>query len=192
MVTRFQSVISEEIKWQLNEKEGRENPDYVVACIGGGSNAAGTFYHFLDQEEVGIIAVEAAGKGVDSGHSAATSKLGKMGIIHGCKTLLMQTPDGQITEPYSISAGLDYPGVGPMHAHLAESGRAEFYSVTDDDAMEFGLELCKLEGIIPAIETSHALAIFKQKQFKPSDIVVISLSGRGDKDLNTYIDYFKL
>jgi len=192
MVTRFQSVISEEIKSQLNEKEGRENPDYVVACIGGGSNAAGTFYHFLDQEEVGIIAVEAAGKGVDSGHSAATSKLGKMGIIHGCKTLLMQTPDGQITEPYSISAGLDYPGVGPMHAHLAESGRAEFYSVTDDDAMEFGLELCKLEGIIPAIETSHALAIFKQKQFKPSDIVVISLSGRGDKDLNTYIDYFKL
>jgi phosphoribosylanthranilate isomerase len=192
MVTRFQSIISEEIKWQLLEKEGRENPDFVVACIGGGSNAAGTFYHFLDQDQVGIIAVEAAGKGVNSGHSAATSKLGKVGIIHGCKTLLMQTPDGQITEPYSISAGLDYPGVGPMHAHLAQTGRAEFYSVTDDDAMESGLELCKLEGIIPAIESSHALAVLKEKKFKPTDVVVISLSGRGDKDLNTYIDYFKL
>ncbi len=192
MVTRFQSVISEEIKSQLQEKEGRSNPDYVIACIGGGSNAAGTYYHFLDEKEVGIIAVEAAGKGVDSGHSAATSKLGKDGIIHGCKTLLMQTDDGQITEPYSISAGLDYPGVGPMHAHLARTGRAEFYSVTDSDAMEAGLELSKLEGIIPAIETSHALSIFKQKSFKKDDVVVISLSGRGDKDLNTYIDYFNL
>lgn len=191
MVTRFQSIISEEIKWQLKEKEGREKPDYVVACIGGGSNAAGTYYHFLHEPEVGIIAVEAAGKGVNSGHSAATSKLGKVGIIHGCKTLLMQTPDGQITEPYSISAGLDYPGVGPMHAHLAQTGRAEFFSVTDDDAMESGLELCKLEGIIPAIESSHALAVLKERKFKPEDIVVISLSGRGDKDLNTYIDYFK-
>nr|WP_281336272.1 tryptophan synthase subunit beta [Flavobacterium eburneipallidum] len=192
MVTRFQSVISEEIKWQLKEKEGRENPDYVVACIGGGSNAAGTYYHFLHEPEVGIIAVEAAGKGVNSGHSAATSKLGKVGVIHGCKTLLMQTPDGQITEPYSISAGLDYPGVGPMHAHLAETGRAEFFSVTDDDAMQSGLELSKLEGIIPAIESSHALAIFKEKKFKTTDIVVISLSGRGDKDLNNYIEYFKI
>ena len=173
MVTRFQSVISEEIKSQLQEKEGRSNPDYVIACIGGGSNAAGTYYHFLDEKEVGIIAVEAAGKGVDSGHSAATSKLGKDGIIHGCKTLLMQTDDGQITEPYSISAGLDYPGVGPMHAHLARTGRAEFYSVTDSDAMEAGLELSKLEGIIPAIETSHALSIFKQKSFKKDDVVVI-------------------
>lgn len=191
MVTRFQSVISEEIKWQLKEKEGREKPDYVVACIGGGSNAAGTFYHFLHEPEVGIVAVEAAGKGVNSGHSAATSKLGKVGIIHGCKTLLMQTPDGQITEPYSISAGLDYPGVGPMHAHLAESGRAEFFSVTDDEAMKAGLELCKLEGIIPAIESSHALAVLNDKKFKPEDVVVICLSGRGDKDLNTYIDYFK-
>jgi len=192
MVTRFQSVISEEIKWQLKEKEGRENPDYVIACIGGGSNAAGTYYHYLHEPEVGIIAVEAAGKGITSGKSAATSKLGKNGIIHGCKTLLMQTPDGQITEPYSISAGLDYPGVGPMHSHLAKTGRAEFYSVTDDDAMTAGLELCQLEGIIPAIESSHALAIFNDKKFKPDDVVVISLSGRGDKDLNNYIEYFKL
>jgi phosphoribosylanthranilate isomerase len=192
MVTRFQSIISEEIKWQLKEKEGRENPDYVVACIGGGSNAAGTYYHFLHEPEVGIIAVEAAGKGVNSGHSAATSKLGKVGIIHGCKTLLMQTPDGQITEPYSISAGLDYPGVGPMHAHLAQTGRGEFFSVTDDDAMNAGLQLTKLEGIIPAIESAHAFAVLDQKKFKPTDIVVISLSGRGDKDLDNYIEYFKL
>ena len=165
MVTKFQSIISEEIKWQLKEKEGKENPDYVVACIGGGSNAAGTYYHFLDNENVSIIAVEAAGKGIHSGESAATSVLGKEGIIHGCKTLLMQTPDGQITEPYSISAGLDYPGVGPMHAHLAKTKRAEFMSITDSDAMEAGLELSELEGIIPAIETSHALAIFKHKTF---------------------------
>ena len=192
MVTRFQSVISEEIKWQLKEQEGRENPDYVVACIGGGSNAAGTYYHYLHEPEVGIIAVEAAGLGIDSGESAATSVLGKEGIIHGCKTLLMQTKDGQITEPYSISAGLDYPGVGPMHAHLSKTGRAEFMSITDADAMEAGIELSKLEGIIPAIETSHAFAIFKYKTFKPDDVIVMSLSGRGDKDLSTYIDYFKL
>ncbi|GMN11938.1 tryptophan synthase subunit beta [Croceitalea sp. MTPC9] len=192
MVTRFQSVISEEIKWQLKEKEGRENPDYVVACIGGGSNAAGTYYHFLDEPDVGVIAVEAAGKGVETGESAATSTLGKVGIIHGCKTMLMQTPDGQITEPYSISAGLDYPGVGPMHSHLHKSGRAEFYSATDDEAMTAGLKLSQLEGIIPAIETGHAFAIFDHKKFKPDDVVVISLSGRGDKDLQTYIDYFKL
>ncbi len=192
MVTRFQSVISKEIKWQLKDKESRENPDYVVACIGGGSNAAGTYYHFLDNEEVGIIAIEAAGKGIHSGESAATSALGKEGIIHGCKTLLMQTKDGQITEPYSISAGLDYPGVGPMQAHLFKSGRGEFYSATDDEAMTAGLELAQLEGIIPAIETSHALAIFNHKKFKPENIVVISLSGRGDKDLDTYINYFKL
>ncbi|WP_432410015.1 tryptophan synthase subunit beta [Rasiella sp. SM2506] len=192
MVARFQSVISQEIKIQLQEKENREAPDYVVACVGGGSNAAGAYYHYLDTPAVGIIAVEAAGKGVHSGESAATSALGKIGIIHGSKTLLMQTPDGQITEPYSISAGLDYPGVGPMHAHLYASGRGEFISVTDDDAMKAGLELCKLEGIIPAIETSHALAIFETRKFKPNDIVVVNLSGRGDKDLNTYIDYFKL
>ena len=192
MVARFQSVISEEIKTQLKEKEGRENPDYVVACVGGGSNAAGAYYHYLDNPEVGIIAVEAAGKGIQSGESAATSVLGKAGIIHGSKTLLMQTADGQITEPYSISAGLDYPGVGPMHAHLFTSGRGEFISITDAEAMEAGLQLSKLEGIIPAIETSHALAIFKNRQFKKDDVIVINLSGRGDKDLNTYIDYFNL
>jgi len=192
MVARFQSVISQEIKIQLQEKEAREAPDYVIACVGGGSNAAGAYYHYLDNPKVGIIAVEAAGKGVDSGASAATSALGKVGIIHGSKTLLMQTNDGQITEPYSISAGLDYPGVGPMHAHLYTSGRGEFISVTDDAAMQAGLELCKLEGIIPAIETSHALAIFESRTFKPEEVVVVNLSGRGDKDLNTYIDYFEL
>lgn len=192
MVARFQSVISEEIKSQLIEKEGRENPDFVVACVGGGSNAAGAFYHYLNEPEVGIIAVEAAGKGIDSGESAATSVLGKVGIIHGSKTLLMQTADGQITEPYSISAGLDYPGVGPMHAHLFASGRGEFISITDDEAMRAGLELCKLEGIIPAIESSHALAIFETRKFKKDDVVVVNLSGRGDKDLETYIKFFNL
>ena len=192
MVSRFQSIVSEEIKWQLKAAEDTENPDYVVACVGGGSNAAGAYYHFLDDERVGLIAVEAAGKGVETGESAATSILGKEGIIHGSKTLLMQTKDGQITEPYSISAGLDYPGVGPMHAHLYTSKRAEFIPVTDDEAMTAGLTLSQLEGIIPAIETAHAFAIFENKTFKPDDIVVVCLSGRGDKDLNTYIDYFKL
>ncbi|WGK63852.1 tryptophan synthase subunit beta [Croceiramulus getboli] len=192
MVARFQAVISAETKKQLLEVEGRENPDYVVACVGGGSNAAGLYYHFLDQPEVGIIAVEAAGKGIATGESAATSALGKEGIIHGSKTLLMQTEDGQITEPYSISAGLDYPGVGPMHAHLFRSGRGEFISITDVAAMQAGLMLSKLEGIIPAIETSHALAIFEDRKFEADEVVVINLSGRGDKDLNTYIDYFNL
>ncbi|WP_282017859.1 tryptophan synthase subunit beta [Salegentibacter mishustinae] len=192
MVARFQAVISEEIKVQLKEKENRQNPDYVVACVGGGSNAAGIYYHYLDNPEVGIIAVEAAGKGIQSGESAATSALGKEGIIHGSKTLLMQTDDGQITEPYSISAGLDYPGVGPMHANLFRSGRGEFISITDKAAMDAGQELAKLEGIIPAIETSHALAIFEDRKFKKDDVVVINLSGRGDKDLSTYIDYFGL
>ncbi len=192
MVARFQSVISKEIKEQLLEKEGRENPDYVIACVGGGSNAAGTYYHFLDDENVNIIAVEAAGLGVDSGESAATSALGKIGVIHGSKTLLMQSLDGQITEPYSISAGLDYPGVGPMHANLFATGRAEFISITDDEAMQWGLKLSQMEGLIPAIESAHAFAVLDEKKFKPTDIVVINLSGRGDKDLNTYIDYFKL
>lgn len=192
MVARFQSVVSEEVKKQLQEKEGRENPDYVVACVGGGSNAAGLYYHYLDNEEVGIIAVEAAGEGVLTGKSAATSALGREGIIHGSKTLLMQTEDGQITEPYSISAGLDYPGVGPMHANLFRTGRGEFISVTDEDAMAAGLQLCKLEGIIPAIETAHALAIFETRKFKKDDVVVVNLSGRGDKDLNTYIEHFNL
>ena len=192
MVARFQSVISKEIKSQLLEKEGRENPDYVIACVGGGSNAAGAYYHFLDENDVQIIAVEAAGKGIHSGESAATSALGKIGVIHGSKTLLMQTDDGQITEPYSISAGLDYPGVGPMHAHLYETKRAQFISITDEDAMNWGIKLSQTEGIIPAIETAHAFAILDEMKFKPTDILVINLSGRGDKDLNTYIDYFKL
>ncbi len=192
MVARFQSVISEEIKVQLKEKEGKEYPDFIVACVGGGSNAAGAFYHYLDNPNVDIIAVEAAGKGINSGESAATSVLGKIGIIHGSKTLLMQTQDGQITEPYSISAGLDYPGIGPMHANLFISGRGKFLSITDDEAMKAGIELCKLEGIIPAIESSHALAIFKNLKFKKDDVVVVNLSGRGDKDLDTYINYFNL
>ena len=192
MVARFQAIDSEEIKWQLQEQEGNPNPDYVIACVGGGSNAAGAYYHFLEDINVKLIAVEAAGKGVNSGESAATSSLGKIGIIHGSKTLLMQSKDGQITEPYSISAGLDYPGVGPLHAHLFQSGRAEFIAITDDEAMEAGLELCQLEGIIPAIETAHALAVFKEKPFQPNDIVVLSLSGRGDKDLSTYNDYFNI
>jgi tryptophan synthase beta chain len=192
MVARFQSVTSKEIKEQLLEKEGRENPDYVIACVGGGSNAAGAYYHFLDDENVKIIAVEAAGLGVDSGESAATSALGKVGVIHGSKTLLMQSLDGQITEPYSISAGLDYPGVGPMHANLFKTGRAQFISITDEDAMNWGLKLSQMEGLIPAIESAHAFAVLDEMKFKPEDIVVINLSGRGDKDLNTYIDYFKL
>ena len=192
MVARFQSVISKEIKKQLKIKEGTPFPDYLIACVGGGSNAAGTFYEYLDEPKVKIIAVEAAGKGIKTGKSAATSALGKEGIIHGSRTLLMQTKDGQITEPYSISAGLDYPGVGPMHANLFRTKRAEFISVSDDEAMTAGLELSQLEGIIPAIETGHAFAIFQQKKFKPNDILVINLSGRGDKDLDTYIDYFKL
>ena len=192
MVARFQSVISEEIKRQLKKKEGTENPDYIIACVGGGSNAAGAYFHYLENEEVQLIAVEAAGKGIDTGESAATSVLGKEGIIHGSKTLLMQTDDGQITEPYSISAGLDYPGVGPQHAYLHKSGRATFLNATDDEAMQAGLELCKLEGIIPAIESAHALAALGKIKFKEDDIVVLNLSGRGDKDLNTYIDYFEL
>lgn len=192
MVARFQSVVSQEMEWQLQEKEGRTKPDHVIACVGGGSNAAGAFYQYLDETDVNLIAVEAAGLGIDTGESAATSALGREGIIHGSKTLLMQTDDGQITEPYSISAGLDYPGVGPMHANLFASGRAEFISITDDEAMNAGMELCKLEGIIPAIESSHALAVFKNRKFNPDEVVVLSLSGRGDKDLQNYIDYFKI
>lgn len=192
MVARFQSVISAEIKKQLLEHEQTEFPNYVIACVGGGSNAAGAFYHYLDNENVKLIAVEAAGLGINSGESAATSILGKEGIIHGSKTLLMQSEDGQITEPYSISAGLDYPGVGPMHANLCKTKRAEFISIADEEAMKAGLELCKLEGIIPAIESAHALATLGSKKFNESDVVVINLSGRGDKDLDTYVKYFKL
>ena len=191
MVARFQSVISKEIKKQLQEHEGKENPDYVIACVGGGSNAAGAFYHFYDQEEVNLVAVEAAGLGNDSGESAATTVLGKPGVLHGSRTLLMQTDDGQVVEPYSISAGLDYPGIGPVHAHLFETGRATFLSVTDEEAMKSGIELSRLEGIIPAIETAHALAALDQMKFKADDIVVLNLSGRGDKDLETYIKWGK-
>jgi len=192
MVARFQSVISKEVKQQLLKLEGKENPNYLIANIGGGSNAAGLYYEYLENENVKIISVEAAGEGVKSGKSAATSVLGKIGIIHGSKTLLMQTKDGQIIEPYSISAGLDYPGVGPLHAHLLESKRAKFISITDHDAMLAGLEISKLEGIIPAIETAHAFATFKYLDFKKDDIIVVNFSGRGDKDLNTYIEYFNL
>lgn len=189
MVTRFQSVVSEEIKYQLEEKTGKDHPDYVIACVGGGSNAAGAFYHFLHDERTQLILAEAAGKGINSGHSAATSILGTKGIIHGCMTLLMQTEDGQIVEPYSLSAGLDYPGIGPMHAHLIKSGRAIVHAATDDEAMMSVIELSRSEGIIPALETAHALAILDRMHFQPDDNVVICLSGRGDKDLNTYIDY---
>ena len=189
MVARFQAVISEEIKYQLMEKEGRLNPDFVLACVGGGSNAAGAFYHFLDEPSVRLIAVEAAGQGISSGHSAATTALGKPGILHGSRTILMQTNDGQVVEPYSISAGLDYPGIGPIHAHLFETGRAEFYAATDDEALEASLELSRTEGIIPALETAHALAYLKRLNAKPHEIVVINLSGRGDKDLGTYMKH---
>ena len=189
MVARFQSVISEEMKWQLKEQTGDENPDYIIACVGGGSNAAGSYYHYYDQPEVSLIAVEAAGKGNDTGKSAATTVLGRMGVLHGSKTLLMQDADGQVTEPYSISAGLDYPGIGPLHAHLFDTKRAGFYSVTDEEAMKAGILLSKLEGIIPAIETAHALAVLEKIDFGKNDRVVINLSGRGDKDLDAYINW---
>ncbi len=191
MVTRFQSVISEEIKKQLQEEIGNPYPDYVIACVGGGSNAAGAFYHFLSDEHVNLIGVEAAGKGVDSGESAATTALGKAGVLHGSKTLLMQTEDGQVIEPYSISAGLDYPGIGPMHAHLFETGRVQFVNVTDDEAMNAGIELSRTEGIIPAIESAHAVAALKSMELSKDDVVVVNLSGRGDKDLETYIRWGK-
>jgi tryptophan synthase beta chain len=187
MVARFQSVISAETKVQLLEKEGNPYPDYVIACVGGGSNAAGAFFHFLDDDHVQLIGVEAAGKGLDTGYSAATLALGRTGILHGCKTVVMQTDDGQITEPYSVSAGLDYPGVGPLHAHLAETGRVTFLSVTDEEAIAGGLLLSRTEGIIPALETAHAVAALRQLEFNPDDVVVINLSGRGDKDLETYM-----
>ena len=191
MVARFQSVISEEIKKQLQLEIGNPYPDYVIACVGGGSNAAGAFYHFLDDEHVDLIGVEAAGKGIDSGESAATTVLGKLGVLHGSKTLLMQTEDGQVIEPYSISAGLDYPGIGPMHAHLFDIGRVQFMNVTDDEAMEAGIELSRTEGIIPAIESAHAVAVLKKMELDVDDVVVINLSGRGDKDLETYIKWGK-
>ena len=187
MVTKFQAIISEEIKFQMKEKYGKENPDYVIACVGGGSNAAGAFYHFLDDDSVKLIAVEAAGLGVESGETAATTIKGTEGIIHGSRTLLMQDKDGQIVEPYSISAGLDYPGVGPLHAHLFKTGRAQFLNATDDEALEAAFLLTKIEGIIPALESSHALAALEKIKFQPQDIVVLNLSGRGDKDMETYM-----
>ncbi len=189
MVARFQSVISEEIIWQLKEQTGSENPDLIIACVGGGSNAAGAYYHYLENDNIRLIAVEAAGLGIDSGESAATSVLGSKGIIHGSRTLLMQTPDGQIIEPYSLSAGLDYPGIGPMHAHLIDSGRAEAVSITDDEALEAAFECAKLEGIIPALESAHAFAALEKIEYKSDDIIVLNLSGRGDKDLETYIKH---
>ncbi len=188
MVARFQSVISEEMRKQLLEKTGSELPTHVMACVGGGSNAAGAFYHYLDEPSVQLIAVEAAGHGVNSGLSAATTQLGKPGILHGSKSLLMQTEDGQVVEPHSISAGLDYPGIGPLHAHLFKSGRGTFLSATDDEALAAAFELAKLEGIIPALETAHAFSALKQMKFKKEDVVVICLSGRGDKDLSTYME----
>jgi len=191
LVARFQSVISEEIKKQLQHEIGNPYPDYVIACVGGGSNAAGAFYHFLSDEHVNLIGVEAGGKGVDTGESAATTALGKPGVLHGSKTLLMQTQDGQVIEPYSISAGLDYPGIGPLHAHLFETGRVQFMNVTDDEAMNAGIELSRTEGIIPAIETAHAIAALDKMEFTKDDVVVINLSGRGDKDLETYIRWGK-
>lgn len=187
MVAHFQSIISKEMRSQLKEQVGRETPDYVVACVGGGSNAAGAFYHFINKPEVRLIAAEAAGKGVDSGETAATIHAGSEGIIHGSRTLVMQTPDGQIVEPYSISAGLDYPGIGPLHAYLATSGRAEVLAVTDTEALDAAMTLTRNEGIIPALESAHALAVLDKKRFRPDDIVVINLSGRGDKDLHTYL-----
>lgn len=189
MVARFQSVISEEMLRQIPELTGREMPDYVVACIGGGSNAAGAFYHFIDRPQVKLIAVEAAGKGVDTDATAASITVGTEGIIHGSRTLLMQDSDGQIIEPYSISAGLDYPGVGPIHAHLASTGRVAVEAATDDEALAAAFELTRTEGIIPALESAHALAILGKRRFAPDDIVVINLSGRGDKDLATYLSH---
>ena len=192
MVAKFQSVISEEIKTQLLEKEGRDYPDYVIACVGGGSNAAGAFYHYLDEPRTALIAAEAAGQGVSTGHSAATTFLGKPGVLHGSKSLLMQTEDGQVIEPYSISAGLDYPGIGPMHAHLATSGRAKFYDITDEEALEGAVECSRLEGIIPALESAHAFAVLGKLGATADEVVVINLSGRGDKDLATYQKRLKL
>ncbi len=187
MVARFQSVISEEMRGQLLEKTGSELPKYVIACVGGGSNAAGAFYHFLDEPSVQLIAVEAAGEGINSGKSAATTALGKPGILHGSKSLLMQTHDGQVVEPHSISAGLDYPGIGPLHAYLFETGRATFMSATDKKALNAAFELAKYEGIIPALESAHALHALKMINFNPKDVVVICLSGRGDKDMSAYL-----
>lgn len=190
MVARFQSVISEEMRWQLEEQVGRENPDRIIACVGGGSNAAGAFYHYLDQESVELIGVEAAGKGIDTIETAATITLGTPGVLHSSRSILMQTNDGQITEPYSISAGLDYPGIGPLHAHLFKTGRAKYLWATDAEVLDSALELTQLEGIIPALESAHALAVLPKIKLSPEEITVINLSGRGDKDMETYLKHF--
>ena len=190
MVARLQSVISKEIKAQLLEQEERDYPDYLMACVGGGSNAAGTIYHYIDDERVQIVLSEAGGKGIETGLSAATIQLGKMGIIHGSKTLVIQNEDGQIEEPYSISAGLDYPGIGPMHANLAQQKRALVMAINDDEALRAAYELTQLEGIIPALESAHALGALPKMKFKSTDIVVLTVSGRGDKDIETYLKYF--
>ena len=187
MVARLQSVISKEIKEQLLEKEGRDYPDYLIACVGGGSNAAGTIYHYIDDERVRIVLAEAGGEGIASGHSAATIQLGRLGVLHGSKTLVMQSEDGQIEEPYSISAGLDYPGIGPMHANLAASGRARVLAINDDEALRAAFDLTRGEGIIPALESAHALGALEKVRFQPDDVVVLTVSGRGDKDMETYL-----
>ena len=189
LVARLQSVISEEIKWQLQDKIGRNYPDILMACVGGGSNAAGTIYHYIDDERVRIILAEAGGQGADTGHTAATIHAGRLGILHGARTLVMQTPDGQIMEAESISAGLDYPGIGPMHANLATQHRATVYSVNDDEALQAAYELTRMEGIIPALESAHAVAALQKVQFNPDDVVVLTVSGRGDKDVETYLQY---
>jgi tryptophan synthase beta chain len=192
LVARLQAIISEEIKQQLSEKCGTEYPDYVIACVGGGSNAAGSFYHFMDHKDVKLIGTEAAGKGLDSGETAASIARGEPGVIHGSYTYLMQDDDGQIIEPYSVSAGLDYPGIGPLHSSLKESRRAEYISITDQEALDAALELTRMEGIIPALESAHALAALAKLSFRKSDNVVVTISGRGDKDMSTYMKYFKL
>ena len=191
LVARLQSVISEEMKWQLEEQTGNSEPDYIIACVGGGSNAAGAFYHYLENEKVKLIASEASGKGVDSGESAATIVLGRPGVIHGSRTILMQNDDGQITEPYSISAGLDYPGIGPLHAYLHKTGRVRFLNATDEEALDAAFRLTRLEGIVPALESAHALAVLGKIKFRETDVVVVNISGRGDKDMSAYISYME-
>ena len=191
LVARLQSIISKEIKGQLQEHAGRDYPDYLMACVGGGSNAAGTIYHYIDDPRVKIVLAEAGGLGVDSGKTAATIALGQVGILHGAKSYVIQSPDGQIEEPYSISAGLDYPGIGPMHANLAAKGRARIIPVNDDEAVAAAYELTRLEGIIPALESAHALGALSKMQFRPEDVVVLTVSGRGDKDMETYLNYYK-
>ena len=188
IVARMQSVISEELKWQLEEKVGRDWPDYLVACVGGGSNAAGTIYHYVDDPRVNIVLAEAGGHGIETDYTAATIHCGTEGIIHGARTLVMQTDDGQIKEAFTISAGLDYPGIGPMHAWLAKKGREKVLAINDDEAIYAGYELTRMEGIIPAIESAHAVAALKYMKFKPDDVVVLTVSGRGDKDIETYLN----